>query len=163
MRFVWSIRRWDIITSSLWVLIEIIDFLTNLHYVFFSFFFVGPKSPKKILKDFFHDAPVPKSGPYFDMSTLPNNVTGLVGHTTYLHCRVRNLGNQTVSNVYCFIYFNIFSPFINFIPAHELKMNVNYRRKKKMNFEKLHKKGSFYSRLRPNWTSALNSLNHNFS
>ncbi|XKL68802.1 hypothetical protein PGB90_006571 [Kerria lacca] len=54
-------------------------------------------SSKKILKDFLHDAPIPKSGPYFDMSALSNNITGLVGYTTYLKCRVKNLGNQTVS------------------------------------------------------------------
>ncbi|XP_065223730.1 zwei Ig domain protein zig-8-like isoform X2 [Planococcus citri] len=54
-------------------------------------------SAKKILKDFLHDTPIPKSGPYFDMASYSDNVTGLVGHTTYLHCRVRNLGNETVS------------------------------------------------------------------
>ncbi|XP_056638513.1 cell adhesion molecule 4-like isoform X2 [Diorhabda sublineata] len=35
-------------------------------------------------------------GPYFDTS-VSKNVTALVGKTTYLSCRVRNLGNRTVS------------------------------------------------------------------
>lgn len=35
-------------------------------------------------------------GPYFDTSAS-KNVTALVGTTTYLNCRVRNLGNKTVS------------------------------------------------------------------
>lgn len=34
--------------------------------------------------------------PTFD-TTLPNNVTALVGKSAYLSCRVRNLGNKTVS------------------------------------------------------------------
>ncbi|CRL03849.1 CLUMA_CG016979, isoform A [Clunio marinus] len=36
------------------------------------------------------------SEPYFDAQT-PRNVTGLVGKSSYLSCRVRNLGNKTVS------------------------------------------------------------------
>lgn len=35
-------------------------------------------------------------GPYFDKS-VSKNVTALVGKTTYLSCRIRNLGNRTVS------------------------------------------------------------------
>ncbi|KAH1006155.1 hypothetical protein HUJ05_006919 [Dendroctonus ponderosae] len=35
-------------------------------------------------------------GPFFDKS-VSRNVTALVGKTTYLGCRVRNLGNRTVS------------------------------------------------------------------
>ncbi|XP_055327129.1 junctional adhesion molecule A-like [Sitodiplosis mosellana] len=34
--------------------------------------------------------------PYFD-NNVPNNVTALVGKSAYLSCRVRNLGNKTVS------------------------------------------------------------------
>lgn len=37
-------------------------------------------------------------GPYFDTSAS-KNVTALVGKTAYLNCRVRNLGNRTVSKV----------------------------------------------------------------
>lgn len=36
-------------------------------------------------------------GPYFDISAS-RNVTALVGNTAYLNCRVRNLGNRTVSS-----------------------------------------------------------------
>ncbi len=35
-------------------------------------------------------------GPYFDTSAS-KNVTALVGKTAYLNCRIRNLGNKTVS------------------------------------------------------------------
>lgn len=39
--------------------------------------------------------------PFFDIS-IPNNVTALVGKSAYLTCRVRNLGNYTVSLNLCF-------------------------------------------------------------
>ena len=42
-------------------------------------------------------------GPYFDISAS-KNVTALVGNTAYLNCRVRNLGNRTVS--FMFITYN---------------------------------------------------------
>lgn len=35
--------------------------------------------------------------PHFDDS-MPNNVTTLVGKSAYLSCKVRNLGNKTVSS-----------------------------------------------------------------
>lgn len=35
-------------------------------------------------------------GPYFDISAS-KNVTALVGKTAYLNCRIKNLGNKTVS------------------------------------------------------------------
>lgn len=35
-------------------------------------------------------------GPFFDKSAS-KNVTALVGKTTHLNCRIRNLGNRTVS------------------------------------------------------------------
>lgn len=35
-------------------------------------------------------------GPYFETSAS-KNVTALVGKTAYLNCRIRNLGNKTVS------------------------------------------------------------------
>lgn len=38
-----------------------------------------------------------RSGPYFDKSAS-KNVTALLGKTTYLNCRVKNLGNRTVSD-----------------------------------------------------------------
>lgn len=39
--------------------------------------------------------------PHFDHS-VPNNVTALVGKSAYLSCKVRNLGNKTVSLFYLF-------------------------------------------------------------
>lgn len=38
-----------------------------------------------------------KMGPYFD-KTASKNVTALLGKTAYLNCRVKNLGNKTVSS-----------------------------------------------------------------
>ncbi|KAH0539259.1 hypothetical protein KQX54_003210 [Cotesia glomerata] len=38
--------------------------------------------------------PSSRSGPYFDISAS-KNVTALLGKTTYLNCRVKNLGNKT--------------------------------------------------------------------
>lgn len=47
--------------------------------------------------EFLHDWPTPATtGPYFDTSASVN-VTGLVGKTVYLVCKVKNLGNRTVS------------------------------------------------------------------
>ncbi|OXA64533.1 hypothetical protein Fcan01_02427 [Folsomia candida] len=40
-------------------------------------------------------SPASTGDPYFD-STVPRNVTALVGKTAYLGCRVKNLGNRTV-------------------------------------------------------------------
>lgn len=51
-------------------------------------------------------------GPYFDTSAS-KNVTALVGKTAYLNCRVRNLGNRTVS-------FNIF--YSSKFPANNARM-----------------------------------------
>lgn len=36
-------------------------------------------------------------GPFFELSGA-KNITAIAGHTAYLNCRVRNLGNKTVSN-----------------------------------------------------------------
>ncbi|KAJ0182864.1 hypothetical protein K1T71_002233 [Dendrolimus kikuchii] len=41
--------------------------------------------------------PASRLAPSFDAAT-PRNVTALVGKSAYLSCRVRNLGNRTVSN-----------------------------------------------------------------
>ncbi|XP_011166825.1 zwei Ig domain protein zig-8 isoform X2 [Solenopsis invicta] len=38
----------------------------------------------------------PEIDPYFD-TTVPSNITGLAGETVQLVCRVKNLGNRTVS------------------------------------------------------------------
>lgn len=44
----------------------------------------------------------PDPNPYFD-TTRASNVTGLVGKTIQLVCKVKNLGNRTVSN--SFVYY----------------------------------------------------------
>jgi len=46
------------------------------------------------MADNYHTSP--EIGPYFDV-TLSSNVTGLAGETVQLTCRVKNLGNRTVS------------------------------------------------------------------
>lgn len=38
-------------------------------------------------------------GPYFEM-TAAKNVTAIAGQSAYLNCRVRNLGNRTVRDIY---------------------------------------------------------------
>lgn len=43
--------------------------------------------------------PTPRAGPYFDLAAS-KNVTALLGKTAYLNCRVKNLGNKTVSVAY---------------------------------------------------------------
>ncbi|XP_074033448.1 defective proboscis extension response 8 [Leptinotarsa decemlineata] len=50
----------------------------------------------KKFRDFLQEWPTPGTGPYFDTS-INSNITGLVGKTVLLHCRVKNLGNRTVS------------------------------------------------------------------
>lgn len=35
-------------------------------------------------------------GPFFEI-TATKNITAIAGHSAYLNCRVRNLGNRTVS------------------------------------------------------------------
>ncbi|CAH1166733.1 unnamed protein product [Phyllotreta striolata] len=50
----------------------------------------------KKFREFLQEWPTPGTGPYFDTS-INSNVTGLVGKTVMLHCRVKNLGNRTVS------------------------------------------------------------------
>lgn len=42
------------------------------------------------------DVDEPRNGPYFD-KMASKNVTALLGKTAYLTCRVKNLGNKTVS------------------------------------------------------------------
>ncbi|XKL68792.1 hypothetical protein PGB90_006561 [Kerria lacca] len=54
----------------------------------------GTQKPKKFIQDLIRDLPTIKNGPYFDKS-VSTNVTGLVGKTAYLRCRVKNIGNRT--------------------------------------------------------------------
>jgi hypothetical protein len=51
---------------------------------------------RRFRTEFLHDVPTPGTGPYFDAS-VPDNVTALVAQVAYLNCRVKNLGNRTVS------------------------------------------------------------------
>lgn len=53
-------------------------------------------SSRRFLTDFLQEFPTPGTGPYFD-STIPSNITGLVGKNVHLVCKVKNLGNRTVS------------------------------------------------------------------
>ncbi|XP_031625867.1 zwei Ig domain protein zig-8 [Contarinia nasturtii] len=55
-------------------------------------------SSRRFLTDFLQEFPTPGTGPYFD-STIPSNITGLVGKNVHLVCKVKNLGNRTVSFV----------------------------------------------------------------
>lgn len=43
----------------------------------------------------FHKNPLDR-GPFFEVSAS-KNITAIAGHSAYLNCRVRNLGNRTVS------------------------------------------------------------------
>ncbi|XP_047004694.1 zwei Ig domain protein zig-8-like [Schistocerca americana] len=72
--------------------------------IFLSLFVLGGAGPgsssSRFVTDFLQDgtqvAADGAGGPYFD-SSVPDNLTGLVGRTAYLNCRVKNLGNRTVS------------------------------------------------------------------
>lgn len=52
---------------------------------------------RKFRTDFLQEWPTPGTGPYFDTASIPSNITGLVGKTVLLICKVKNLGNRTVS------------------------------------------------------------------
>ncbi|XP_058447579.1 zwei Ig domain protein zig-8-like isoform X2 [Malaya genurostris] len=54
-------------------------------------------SSRKFRTDFLQEWPTPGTGPYFDTASIPSNITGLVGKTVLLICKVKNLGNRTVS------------------------------------------------------------------
>ncbi|XP_073978268.1 zwei Ig domain protein zig-8-like isoform X2 [Rhodnius prolixus] len=65
---------------------------------FFLFFILqeGALCSRRFRTEFLQELPTPGTGPSFDTS-VPSNITGLVGKTAYLNCRVKNLGNKTVS------------------------------------------------------------------
>lgn len=46
--------------------------------------------------DTFQERITSEIGPYFD-TTMTSSITGLAGDTVQLGCRVKNLGNRTVS------------------------------------------------------------------
>uniref|UniRef100_A0A8D8T162 Neurotrimin n=3 Tax=Cacopsylla melanoneura TaxID=428564 RepID=A0A8D8T162_9HEMI len=57
----------------------------------------GTCGSRRFRTDFLQDIPTPStSGPIFDPST-PSNLTTLAGNIAFLHCKVKNLGNRTVS------------------------------------------------------------------
>lgn len=59
---------------------------------------------KRFFTDFLQDLPTPGTGgPTFD-TTVGTNITGLVGKTVKLTCRVKNLGNRTVSPLHYTIF-----------------------------------------------------------
>lgn len=70
----------------------------NQYLNVFLFFFAGCcfAGSKRFLTDFLQEFPTPGTGPYFD-NTIPSNITGLVGKNVHLVCKVKNLGNKTVS------------------------------------------------------------------
>lgn len=48
-----------------------------------------------VVEEDFHINPLDR-GPFFEVSAT-KNITAIAGHSAYLNCRVRNLGNRTVS------------------------------------------------------------------
>lgn len=70
----------------------------SLYWVtnFFPFSGAFAGNARKFRTEFLQDFPTPGTGPYFD-TTVSSNVTGLVGKTVHLICKVKNLGNRTVS------------------------------------------------------------------
>lgn len=63
--------------------------------------------------DFLEEWPTPGTGPHFDTS-MQSNFTGLVGKTVHLVCKVKNLGNRTVSLfLHIFFFFFYFSKIEN--------------------------------------------------
>ncbi|KAL1139335.1 hypothetical protein AAG570_006321 [Ranatra chinensis] len=58
----------------------------------------GAIGSRRFRTEFLQELPTPGTGPSFD-TTVPNNITGLVGKTAYLNCRVKNLGNKTLREI----------------------------------------------------------------
>lgn len=54
---------------------------------------------RRFLTEFLQEPPAVADAPQFDLS-VPSNLTGLVGQPVRLLCRVRALGNRTVSIIY---------------------------------------------------------------
>lgn len=54
------------------------------------------------MADIFQEHTTPEIDPHFD-TTVPSNITGLAGETVQLACKVKNLGNRTVS-LFFFLY-----------------------------------------------------------
>ncbi|XP_052567247.1 zwei Ig domain protein zig-8-like isoform X5 [Culex pipiens pallens] len=75
-------------TSSWWTLVGVLLVINAGELV---------GSSRKFRTDFLQEWPTPGTGPYFDTASIPSNITGLVGKTVLLVCKVKNLGNRTVS------------------------------------------------------------------
>jgi hypothetical protein len=71
----------------------------QLTVVYVSFFLGIDANSRRFRTDFLQEWPTPGTGPYFDTS-IPSNITGLVGKTVHLICKVKNLGNRTVSEIH---------------------------------------------------------------
>lgn len=56
----------------------------------------------------YHRNPLDR-GPFFEVSSQ-KNITAIAGHSAYLNCRVRNLGNRTVSESVLLISANLKLP-----------------------------------------------------
>lgn len=56
----------------------------------------APTSKSSTVSDLGGSGDEPRSGPYVDKA-VSKNVSALLGKTAYLNCRVKNLGNKTVS------------------------------------------------------------------
>lgn len=65
-------------------------------FCLYSFAGTSDGSSKRFLTDFLQEYPTPGTGPFFD-TTTPTNITGLVEKPVHLVCKVKNLGNLTVS------------------------------------------------------------------
>lgn len=90
---------WDYYCLCCYLLFKCLHFSShllkrNLYILFSTGAFAG--NSRKFRTEFLQDFPTPGTGPYFD-TTVSSNVTGLVGKTVHLICKVKNLGNRTVS------------------------------------------------------------------
>lgn len=63
--------------------------LIGLFSSFYFYLFAGTcfASSRRFLTDFLQEFPTPGTGPYFD-TTIPSNITGLVGKNVHLVCKV---------------------------------------------------------------------------
>lgn len=111
-----SIQTSKILSISFvkWLRVELFAklLLTNIWSFFFSVFFSASASQRDSSsskdnnpgaygsKQNSLDLDAFKIGPYFDKAAS-KNVTALLGKTAYLNCRVKNLGNKTVSGLIC--------------------------------------------------------------
>lgn len=103
---------------------EIASFLTN------KLLFAGAQDPSsRKFRDFLQDWPTPGTGPYFDTS-INSNITGLVGKPVDLHCKVRNLGNRTVSTMLNDTHYSNYLLIVSYVPTYRIySIGYTYRKK----------------------------------